>query len=1005
MSGIFDSNAGRPAAAPPPRRTPSRRPRALLPTLGVVVALVIVFSVFVEIWTERLWFSSLGYGVVFNKVLFTRVALFVIFGLLLAAAAVGNAYLAHRMRPILHSDGYRNPTVERYQDTIDPIRHWVLIGLGAVMFLFGGASASGQWRSYLMWRNGGEFGQVDQNFSRDIGFFVFDYPWFRFLIGFAFTVVVISLIAAAVTHYLYGGIRLGARRDRVMSGAQIQLSVLMGVFMLAKAVAYWLDRYGLAITDGQLFTGISYTDANAVLPAKNILMFIAVICALLFFGNVIRPGWMLPVLGFGLLILSAILIGGIWPAIVQRFEVRPSEPDKEAPYIAKNIQSTRDAFGINDVKFVNYPGVTNESPEQLQDRAEGLPGVRLIDPKLVAPTFTQLQQQRGFYDFPEVLDVDRYQLEDGEPPQDVVLAARELDLNGLEASQRNWAVDHTVYTHGYGVVAAYGDQRNSEGEPVFAQQNLPSTGVLGKFEQRVYYGEMEPDYSIVGQPEGAEAVELNIPSVGETGASDLRSTYTGDGGVAIGSMFNQALYATKFWDSSILLSGRVNSESTIIYDRNPRDMVEKVAPWLTVDSDPYPAVVDGRLLWVVDGFTTTANYPMSEQIDVEDATSDSLTEQTAVASQQSNDINYIRNSVKATVDAYDGTVSLYEWDEQDPLLQAWMGAFPDVVQPRSAISDELMAHLRYPEDLFKVQRELLSTYHVDSPETFYGGSERWKVPEDPQNDAYAQPPFFLTVKLPEGEPEFSLTSVFVPQSRENLASFVSVNADAASDTYGQMTVLELPSDNAVSGPGQVANAMSNDPTVSGELLKYKQNDITPQMGNLLTLPIGGELLYVQPVYTSRGVGTGSYPILQFVVVAVGNEVGIGTSFEGAFANALGLEEPTTGEGPVTPPPDPGGGGTGTDPPPTEPGDETAEEKMTRYLEEAKAAFDEAQTALEEGRLGDYQKANNQGLRWLELALELRGQAGLPEGTPPATTGPAGDEQSEPSTSDPTPAGG
>jgi len=1001
VSGIFDSDAGRPQA--PPRRMPSRRPRALLPTLGVVVALVILFSVFVEVWTQQMWFTSLGYGSVFSKVLVTRTVLFVIFGLLLAAAAVGNAYLAFRMRPILHSDGYRNPTVERYQDTIDPIRHWVLIGLGAVMFLFGGASASGQWRTYLMWRNGSAFDQNDVYFKKDIGFFVFDYPWFRFLVGYGFTVLVISLIVAGATHYLYGGIRLGASRDRVVSGAQVQLSVLLGLFMLAKAVAYWLDRFGLAISDGKLFTGISYTDANAVLPAKNILAVIAVICALLFFGNVFRPGWMLPVLGFGLLILSAILLGGIWPAIVQRFQVLPSEPDKESRYIAMNIEATRTAFDLSDVKTLDYPGVTQESPRELQRQAQGLPGVRLIDPKLVAPTFTQLQQQRGFYAMPDVLDVDRYQLEDGQPPQDVVIAARELDLNGLQDSQRNWANDHTVYTHGYGLVAAYGDQRNTEGEPVFAQQNLPSTGELGDFEQRVYYGEMEPDYSIVGQPSGSKPVELNIPSVGDSAGTDSYSTYGGKGGVPIGSTFGQALYATKFWDSSILLSGRVNSESSIIYDRNPRQMVEKVAPWLTVDTDAYPAVVDGRMVWIIDGFTTTADFPMGQQINLEDATSDSLTERQALASQQSADISYMRNSVKATVDAYDGTVNLYAWDEQDPILKAWQSAFPGVVQPRAKISEDLKAHLRYPEDLFKVQRELLSTYHVTSASTFYSGSERWKVPEDPQDDAFAQPPFFLTVKLPGAESEFSLTSVFVPQSRQNLSSFVSVNADAASDNYGQFTVLELPSGNAVGGPGQVANAMSNDPTVSAELLKYKQNDTNPEMGNLLTLPIGDELLYVQPVYTSRGSGTGSYPILQFVVVTVGDEVGIGTSFEDAFSNALGLGT-STGN-----PLNPGGSEPPSTDPPNNPGtNESPEQKLTRYLDNAKAAFEEAQTALNEGRLGDYQDANDRGLQWLDQALNLRADAGLPEGSPtPSTDNPSGSTAGPTSSTEgsPSPAGG
>ena len=980
MSGIFDEGSS--SASERARRTPSRRPRALLPTLAVVVALAVLGSVFVEVWTDKMWFSSLGYQSVFTTVLWTRVALFTVFGLLLAGVVVGNVLLAYRSRPILFGDSYSNPTVERYQDTVDPIRHWVLLGLGGVMLLFGGASASGQWKTYLLWRNGVPFGQPDVYFGRDIGFFIFSYPWYRFLVSFGFTVLIITLIATAVTHYLYGGIRLQAPRDKVSSGAQIQLSVLLGMFMLMKAVSYWLDRYGLAMADGDLLTGISYTDANAVLPAKNILAVIALICAALFFANVVRPGWMLPVLGMGLLVLSAILLGGIWPAIVQRFQVKPSEADKEAVYIQRNIDATRSAYDLDDIQIQPYAGETSDTPEELQAAAQNLPGVRLIDPQLVSDAFEQLQQQRGFYQMPEVLDVDRYAIPGEELPQDVVIAARELNLNGLLPSQRNWTNEHTVYTHGYGVVAAHGDQRDPEGEPVWAQEGLPSEGELGEFEQRVYYGETEPAYSIVGAPPGATPVEFNIPETdtGTEAGVARNTTYDGKGGVPIGSTASQLLYAAKFWDSSIVLSGRVNSESKIIYDRSPRDMVRQVAPWLTVDGDTYPAVVDQRLVWIIDGYTTTSNYPMADLLDLSNVTSDSLTTRgQAVAGQQTDEINYIRNSVKATVDAYDGTVTLYAWDETDPMLKAWQGAFPGVVQPRSNISPDLLAHLRYPEDLFKVQRTALSTYHVTDPITFYGGSENWLVPEDPTvstRTGVKQPPFYLTVQLPEGPPQFSLTSVYVPQTRQNLASFMAVNADATSSDYGKFTVLELPSENAVSGPSQVANAMSNDPTVSAELLKYKQSGTSAQMGNLLTLPLGDELLYVQPVYTFRGSGTGSYPILQFVVLSIGDDVGIGTSFEEAFAQALGLSETTVT--PIDEPePDgnPGQGGNNQG----EPKNETDEQKLARFLARAQTYFEEAQTALAEGRLGDYQDANDRGLRWLDKAVALQQAAGT---TPP-----------------------
>lgn len=960
MSGIFDE--GGDAAAVRRRRAPTRRPRALLPTLAVVVVLVVLGSVFVELWTTKLWYSSLGYTSVFTTVLWTRVALFAIFGVVIAASVVGNVLLAFRLRPMLFDDGSTNPTVERYQDTLDPIRHWVLIALGVVLALFGGASAAGQWKTYLLWRHGVPFGRPDVFFGRDIGFFVFSYPWYRYLISFGFTVLVLTVIATAVTHYVYGGIRPQARRDRISPSAQVQFSVLLGLFMLLKAVAYWMDRYGLAVADGRLFTGVSYTDAHALLPAKNILWVIALICALLFFGNVVRPGWMLPVLGFGLLILSAILLGGIWPLVVQRLQVKPSEADKEAPFIQRNINATRTAYGLDSVQTQKYSGVTSDTAQQLQSSASTLPGVRLIDPRLVSRAFENLQQVRGFYQMPDVLDVDRYQVPGQTQPQDVVIGVRELALNGLLPSQRNWTNDHTVYTHGYGVVAAYGDQRGPNGQPVWAEQNLPSRGVLGTFEQRVYYGETAPSYSIVGAPPGTPPVELNIPNRGQN------STYSGKGGVPIGSTFRQLLYAAKFWDSNIVLSGRVNPASKIIYDREPRQMVQKVAPWLTLDGDTYPAVVNGRLLWIVDGYTTTSKYPMSQLVNLNNVTSDSLTNQQAVAGQRSDNVNYIRNSVKATVDAYDGTVTLYAWNQSDPILRAWQAAFPGLVKDKSAIPPQLLAHLRYPEDLFKVKRYLLSRYHVTDPRTFYSGEENWRVPEDPtvRSPAPPQPPFYLTVKLPNAPPEFSLTSVYVPQSRQNLASFMAVNADATSPNYGKFTILQLPTNNAVAGPGQAQNAISTNPAVAKLLLRYTRSDTTPQMGNLLTLPIGNELLYVQPVYTSRASGAASYPILQFVALSIGNNVGIGTSFQEAFAKALGLatQPPGGTQPPPTTGPGQGHGGNG-------PTGETNNQRLTHYLDKAQSLFQQAQQALKEGRLGDYQTLNARGLRWLSKAVTLQ----------------------------------
>ncbi|MDP9318626.1 MAG: UPF0182 family protein [Actinomycetota bacterium] len=992
MSEVFGAGEG---TAPPvrPRRVASRRPRALLPTLAVVVVLVVLASIFVEIWTDRLWYQSLGFGSVFTRILWTRVALFMIFGLVFAGAIVGNVILAYRTRPILLSDGYRNPTIERYQDAVDPFRRWILVGLGATFFLFAGASASGRWKTYMLWRNAVPFGQGDVYFHKDIGFYVFGYPWYRYLLSFGFTVLVFAVIAAGVTHYLYGAIRLPAKHNRVTNSAQIHLSVLLGLFVSLKAVAYWLDRYGLAIHNGSLITGITYTDVHAVLPSKNVLMIISIISALLFFGNVVRPGWLLPLLGFGLLVLSAILIGGIWPMIVQRFQVKPSEPNKEGQYIQRNIAATRNAYGLDGVQILQYPGETTLTAAQQKTAADALPGVRVIDPRLVSQAFVQLQQMRGFYTMPDVLDVDRYAIGSSTLPKDVIISARELNLNGLRGDQRNWNNDHTVYTHGFGVVAAYAERRGDAGQPVWAEKNLPSTGQLGAFRQQIYFGESEPNYSIVGAPTGTPPVELNIPSIGGT-TRDQNSTYKGTGGVGIGSTFRQMLYSAKFWDSSILLSTRVHPDSRLIYNRDPLTMVKKIAPWLAIDGNAYPAVVNGRLLWIMDGFTTSADYPMSDLIDLNQATSDSLTPENAVAGQPSDKINYIRNSAKVTVDAYSGQVKIYQWDEKDPILRTWMNAFPGVVSLKSDILPDLLAHLRYPEDLFKVQRQVLSTYHVTEASIFYNGSENWRVPEDPTDtiNNQSQPPYYLTVRLPGEAAKFSLTSAYVPQSRSNLASLVSVDANPVSTNYGRITVLQLPSDNTVAGPGQMANQLKNDPDVTRKLLPYERSGTKVLRGNLLTLPLAGEMLYAQPVYTF-GSGTASYPLLQFVTVALGNNVGIGKTFDQAVASALGVSQtPPGGDGgPPSGGGGNGGGGSGS-------GNQTVDQRITALLAQSKAAFDRAQAALENGDLAGYQASNAEGLRLLDQAIALREQQGTP------TTGPTSPTKSSPSKSPTSPTG-
>jgi uncharacterized protein len=980
VSGIFSE--GRVFGRDP---IPRRRPKALLPTLAIVIALVVLIGVFTDLWTERLWYGALGYRSVFTTLLRTRTMLFAVFGLALSLSVAGNIVLAHRFRTRSHPASAEQQSLDRYRDAVEPLKRWIVIGLAAILLLFGGSNAAGDWKTYLLWRHGGSFGVEDQIFGRDIGFYVFDYPFYRMVIGYLFAIVILSLLGVLATHYLYGGIRVQGRGKHFSDAAQVHVSALLGVFMLLKAVSYWLDRYGLTISDGKLFTGVSYTDAHAVMPAKNILLIISLICAALFFANVVLRTWMLPAIGGGLLLLSAILIGGIYPAIVQQFQVRPSEPDKEGPYIAKNIIATREAYDVADVQVDDYAAVTDIGPSQLREDADSLPGTRLLDPMLVRPAFEQLQQVRGFYSVPDVLDVDRYQVGNSPEPSDMVVALREVDLNGLAVDQRNWNNDHTVYTHGNGMIAAYGNRRGLGGEPVWSEQDLPPIGQLGSYRPQIYFGDLEPSYSIVGAPPGQAPIELDIPDTESEGSATKTTTYNGGGGVPIGSTLHQLLYAMKYHEPNILLSGRVNADSQILYDRSPRERVEKIAPWLTVDGDQYPAIVDGHLVWIVDAYTTTGNYPQSERESLEQATSDSLTGTQALAAQSSTDINYIRNSVKAVVDAYDGSVSLYAWDPNDPILKAWMSAFPGVVKSRDEIPEALLEHLRYPEDLFKVQREILARYHVTDASTFYQGTDRWRVPEDPTIEAgtIAQPPYYLSVKMPDrSEPSFSLTSVYVPNLRQNLAAFMAVDAEASSPDYGTMRILQLPGTTTIPGPGQMANAFNADQTIAKELQPYRLSGSRASFGNLLTLPVGGGLLYVQPVYTQRGVGEGTYPVLQLVLASFGGTVGSGTTLDEALQVVLG------GESTTQPPPSDGGGGGGGG------GGGTTSDQVRSLLQQANAKYEAAQAALANQDLATYATRIQEMDALIQQAIALTQPSSQPTsgstpGTSPSPSAPGG----------------
>ena len=926
--------------------------------LGIAGALLL-FWLFALLWTDWLWFRSLEMGSVWTTRLGTATTLFVVFGLVMGLLVGGNAWLAIRLRPKVRTPA-DSELVARSRQLLEHRTRVAIIVPALTIGLFAGLAASTQTATYLAWRHRTPFGVKEPWSGLDVSFFVFDYPWLRFVVSFLLMALVTSTVMAAVLHFVLGALQSLIPRtimtpgglQRVRGGsslspaAQTHLSVLFAVGLLLWAASLMLDRYSFAIDSGGAFTGVGYTDHNSRMTAKLIMVVIALLCAVLFAINARVRRWSLAGLSIIVMLVTSLVISGIYPALLQQIWVKPSEQDKERPYIQAHLQATRQAFGLDAVEIQEgYTATTTVSPGQLKEDAAALPAIRLMDPSMVSPTFEHLQQVRGYYSFPSVLDVDRYMI-DGKTT-DTVLAAREVDVANIP--DPSWNNLHTVYTHGYGLVGAYGSQQQDNGEPVWIAGGIPVKGPLPKHEPRIYFGELASQYVVVGAPQGQAPVEFDQPT--GTQGDGTKNTYAGKGGVPIGNPLSRTAHALRFTDANLLLSNRVNGDSKLLYDRQPIQRVSRVAPWLTWDKETYPAVVNGRVVWIVDGYTTSSNYPNSQRTDLRGATSDAVSDQ--MRQQQDRPVNYLRNAVKGVVDAYDGTVTLYAWDEAEPILRTWMKVFPDTVKPRSAIKPELLAHLRYPQDQFKVQRQLLTRYHTTNPLTWIQGSDVWQVPDDPVRDGgkKKEPPYYLSVKWPgDTTPVFSQTATFVPSGRENLRAFMAVNADASSKSYGDIRILQMSDENQIAGPGQTMNAITTDPKVAERLRPFlNQGSADAMYGNLMTLPLGGGLMYVLPIYTERKVGSAGYPALQFVAVRFGEHVGIGETLQEALDHVFkGDAGADTDEDPAKTPDkkvDPKKPSTPTD----------AEARVNALLGEADAAFKAADAALKQGDLATYQK--------------------------------------------------
>lgn len=887
--------------------------------IAVVVAIAIIVALFFAISSfaaDVMWYSQLGFQSIVWTLLGTRVGLWVFYAALMVLVSYIAATLAIRARPDF-ADGstirINGDTIEIGKSVSSRTARRVAVVISLIAGIIFGSKVNANWTEILLMFHTQSFGSVDPQFGLDNGFYVFVLPGLRMLVS-AFTLLIfVALVFSVATHVAMGGIRFtmpvhGHGLFAITKRARRQIGIWLVLWMLSWAVSQGLSVFSSLTAQGDRFTGANYTAVNAGIPVTIIMAVLTavlgvVLCVWLmtthvFDDAVSRPTanasaawreWRVPTIAVASTLVVGILLSTLWPMLLQRFRVNPNAQEMESAYIQRNIDATRAAYGLDAVKTDEYKATTKAQAGALQKDAETTAQIRLLDPQIVSPTFKQLQQMKQYYTFADTLAVDKYDI-DG-VNQDTVIAAREINLEGND--NRNWVNDHTVYTHGYGIVAAYGNKVTSDGQPQFFEYGIPAQGYLTDtqhYEPRIYFSPEAPEYSIVGAPQGTQSWEFDYP----TGSEGATTTFNGNGGPRIGNIFSRLIYSIKFGSDQILFSDRVNADSQILYDRSPKERVAKVAPYLTLDGRVYPAVVDGRVKWIVDGYTTSSNYPYSQKTDLAEATQDSTTiSSQTVQGLTDKEVNYMRNSVKATVDAYDGSVDLYTWDDSDPVLKAWQSIFPGQYHPMSEISGDLMAHMRYPEGMFKVQRQLLAKYHVTSASQFFSGEDFWQTPVDPteskseQSRDVLQPPYYLTLQTGgSDEPVFSLTSTYIPagsSTREILTGFLSVDSDAGrtkgvrGPDYGTIRLQELPKDSNVPGPGQAQNNFNANADVSKELNLLESGSTQVERGNLLTLPLGGGLVYVEPVYVKSS-GATSYPLLKKVLVAFGDQVG--------FANTL-----------------------------------------------------------------------------------------------------------------------
>jgi uncharacterized protein len=937
--------------------------RRRLGTVVVLGALLLLFSAnrIAVLVTDLWWYEELGLRQVFTTVLGARILLGVVFGLFLAVLIAINLMIARRMRPFFVPSTPQQAQIQRYRDLADPYLPWLIAGVAVLFGFTSGVAVSAQWDTFLLWRNGGTVGQTDALFDTDIGFYLFSLPFLSFLQTWLFTSLILTGMLTAGTHYLLGGIRPEAEGEKVLPNVKAHLAVLLAAILAVRAWGYWLDRYNLLYSDRGTVTGASYTDVNAELPALYLLLGVSAIAIVLVLMAIRRRGFLLPGAAVVLLIVASIILQGAYPAAIQRLRVDPQELAREQEFIANNLAATRAAYGLDEVDFGTFPIANDLDEQDVIDNEVTLRNIRLWDPDVLETTYSELQALRPYYQFNNVA-IDRYEI-DGELRQ-VMLATRELSQ--LPEGADTWQNRHITYTHGFGVVGSQVNTANPEGQPVFIASNIPPAGteeVVPDEEPSVYFGEFaSPIYSLVR----TEASELNFEDPDTL--EQVFTEYDGNGAVAINSIMRRLAFALRFNDYNLVLTNLLRDDSGIIYNRQVRDRVQQVAPFLELDASPYPAVIDGRVKWIVDAYTTSNAYPYSQR--------DTL----QVGTRQV-PVNYVRNSVKAVVDAFDGDVTLYRVEDDDPILDVWEQAFPGLITPGDEAGD-VAAHFRYPQDLFRLQSSLYSRYHIPDAPGFYNRANEWQIPPDPAfaanqsgggadlAAASSRPlaPFYLLMRLPGEElEEFVLIQPYLARARPNMVAWLAGRSDG--ENLNELFAVQFPSTQQVLGPMQAQARIEQDDDISAYITLRSREGSSVIRGNMQVLPIADSLLYVQPLFLQNP--QARIPELARVALVMGERTAFDRTFAGALGQLLGIavpdaildEEAQDVDVIDVDPADP-------DAEPTDPGDEIAVSE--ELLRDALAAFARAEEALREGDLGTYQQEIANARDLLERAVEAQG---------------------------------